>query len=320
MRQDIKTVILDTDPGIDDAMALWYLHSHARIDLIAITTVFGNADVATTTRNAHFLCNRFGINAPVFSGAESPLEKMRGESPRHVHGQDGLGDTGLTKDFRYVRTPGNAHQKIIELVRSRPHEISILAIGPLTNLARALQEDPAISQLVREVVVMGGAFAWHGRRGNVTPVAEANIHNDPHAADGVLQAPWPVTVVGLDVTSRCVLPAPQALALAQTGGEAGRFLWQISRRYEAIYREHDGLPGCCLHDASAAICLLEPELFTTAMGPVRVVTEGIAMGQTIQRPQDQRFPPNAWDHLPTQEVCVGVDPDAVVARYTECLR
>ncbi len=309
-----KLVIVDTDPGIDDAMALAYLRATPSVRLVALTTVFGNAAVDDTTRNACWLAARLGIDAPVHRGAGGPLHRPRLPSPVHVHGANGLGDVALA-GAPHAAAPGVAHEAIVELVRAAPGRISLLALGPLTNLALALRAAPDVAGLVREVVVMGGAFGWQGRRGNVSPVAEANVHNDPEAADLVFGAGWPVTVVGLDVTSRCVLPAAQALALRDRAGDAGRLLYDISRQYEALYREHDGLEGCCLHDVTAATCLVDPSMFRFETGPIRVVTSGIAVGQTIQRPLATRFPPGAWDHAPPQRSCADLDVARVLDTY-----
>jgi purine nucleosidase len=326
MAEPLREIIVDTDPGIDDAMALLFLQAMPSVRIAAITTIFGNAEVDVTTRNARYLAGRFGLAAPVFRGASQPLRIARRPSPIHVHGRDGLGDAGALLDTALAASTAGptaatkpAHQRIVELLRERPGRVSILALGPLTNLALALRQDPGIAELAESVVVMGGAFGWSGRRGNVSPVAEANVRNDPDAADEVLGARWPVTVVGLDVTSHCVLPQQRALALAERGGDAGRFLWDISRGYEAIYREHDGLDGCCLHDVAAAACLVHPDLFATQRGPVRVVTEGIAIGQTIQQPAAARFPGGDWDHAPSQQACHAVNAAGVLDLYSSSI-
>jgi inosine-uridine nucleoside N-ribohydrolase len=143
-------------------------------------------------------------------------------------------------------------------------------------------------------------------QGNVTPAAEANIYDDPAAADAVFAAPWPVTAVGLDVTQVTEMPQDYLRALARDGGEVGRFIWDITRFYENFYRSI-GMPGIFVHDASAVAYLAEPSLFKTRTGPIRVVTEGLALGQTIQKPDAIRFPPNGWDGRPSQRICVGVD-------------
>ena len=312
-------MIVDTDPGIDDAMALLFLRRSIDVRIEAITTVFGNGGVAVTTRNASYLARRFGIDAPIFEGADVPMHMPRRRLATHVHGVDGLGGTGLANDVVADLASGSAAEAIIRLVRDNPGEISILALGPLTNLARAIELDAGIAPLVREVVVMGGAFGYSGRRGNVSPVAEANVANDPHAADSVLGAAWPVTMVGLDVTSHCILPHADARAIAERGGEDGRFLWDISRDYEQLYRHHDGIDGCCIHDVAAAVCLVEPGLFETVEGPIRVATEGLAVGQTIQKPDSMTYPPSEWDIHPSQKACMKVAAERLVARYVSTI-
>lgn len=304
-------LIFDTDPGIDDAMALLLIDASPTLDLVGITTVFGNAHVDITTRNAHYLCDRFGIAAPVRRGAEAPLASPRRPSPAHVHGENGLGDVDLTGFAAPAPDGEDAADFIIRMARTHPGEVSLVAVAPLTNLALALQRAPDLPDLIAEVVLMGGAFGHGPRRGNVSPVAEANIANDPEAADLVFTAGWPVTAVGLDVTMQCVLRDASAAHLAAEGGDAGAFLHAISRGYADMYRRHDGVDGCAMHDAAAVLRLSDPDLFETVSGPIRVATEGIARGQTIQRPLDQSFPPGAWDGFPAQRVCSAVVPGAV---------
>lgn len=296
-----RKLILDTDPGIDDAFALAMLAGLPGLDLLAVTTVFGNADVATTTRNAWFLCQRLGLDVPLYRGAADPLVRPRGPGAPHVHGHDGLGN--ITPPDRPAAPPGgeDAPARIAALVRAHPHRVTLLAIGPLTNLALALRLDPGIADRVEQVVVMGGAFGTDGRWGNVTPMAEANIHNDPHAAAAVLSAPWPVTLVGLDVTSRCVLSNGRADALRRAG-EAGRLLWELSRFYAAAYARYDGLDGCCLHDVAALALLVSPDLFGVTRGRVQVDVEGLEAGRT------RLIPDPAGPHL----VCTQVDAPRLV--------
>lgn len=268
----MSLLILDTDPGVDDALALLYLRARPDLKLLAITTVFGNADVETTTRNALWLRARLGLSAPVYQGADKPLERPRGPSPTHVHGQNGLGDIDLSDVILSPAASGVAHERIIELVRARPGEITIVAIGPLTNLALALRAAPDIADLVAGVTIMGGAFT----AGNVTPFAEANIHNDPEAAAEVLAASWPVTLVPLDATMSCVLTNADARGLAEQS-QAGRFAHDVTRGYAKAYAQLD---GCVLHDVAALVSLTRPELFETRVAPVSVAISGERLGQT----------------------------------------
>jgi len=264
-----RLVILDTDPGVDDALALLYLRARPDLTLLAITTVFGNADVETTTRNALWLRERLGLSAPIYRGAAQPLNRPRGPSPVHVHGENGLGDIDLSGPSLPPPAPGAAHDRIVEIVRAHPGAVTLVAIGPLTNLALALRAAPDIASLVAGVTVMGGGFA----NGNVTPYAEANLHNDPEAAAEVLAAPWPVTLVPLDATLPCVMSAAEAWA-------AGDFVEAITRGYTAAYARYEGLEGCVLHDVAALVSLTRPELFKARLAPVSVATDGERAGQT----------------------------------------
>lgn len=314
-------LLFDTDPGVDDAMALLFLHRHPAARLLGITTVFGNAGVDVTTRNALHLCERFGIDVPVARGAALPLVRPpRGAAPE-VHGDDGLGnlDGPLHTTRRADARP--AHRFIVDALRAHPGAVTLVAVGPLTNLALALAEDPGISALVRQVVVMGGAFGIGGQGGNVSPVAEANVMSDPHAADAVFTAPWPVTIVGLDVTHRVLMDHACFERLRDRGGAEGAFIWQASRHYLDFYDRVVGLPGCYVHDASAVACALAPALFTRRGGPVRVVDQGLAIGQTIQRVAGRRYLHAAdWDGLPDQQVCVDVRADGLLALFEQTLR
>lgn len=280
-----RLVILDTDPGVDDALALLYLQAHPCLRLLALTTVFGNADVATTTRNALYLKSRFGLDAPVHGGAGQPLARARGKAPAHVHGANGLGDIDLEGFDPPSPDPRSASEAIIEIARSRPGEVTLVAIGPLTNLALALRAAPDIAGLVAQVVVMGGAFGTHGRNGNVTPFAEANIYNDPEAAAEVLAAEWPLTVVPLDATLSCLLTRAQIDHLAERGGQPGRFAKAVSQGYTAAYARHQGLDGCVLHDGAALAWLTRPELFETRLAAVDVSLANDRLAQTMTKPE-----------------------------------
>ena len=312
-------VIFDTDPGVDDAMALLFLAASPEVDLLAITTTFGNGSIETTTRNALYLAERFGIDAPVGRGAGAPLAGVAGDPPHFVHGRNGLGDVELPEQLSRQADPRPAYRLIIDLVRANPGDVEIVAVGRMTNLALALREDPGIASLVKQVVIMGGAFGINGVLGNVTPAAEANIWGDPLAADEVVAADWPLSMVGLDVTQKTHMPTPFLRALANEAGEAGRFIWEISRFYEAFHLA-GGIDSIYVHDSSAVAYLLSPELFQVRRGAIRVVTEGLAFGQTIQRPEDRVFPPGAWDGRPEHLVCTDVDSEGLRRLYRSTLR
>lgn len=312
-------VIFDTDPGIDDAMALLFLAASPEVELIGITTTFGNGTIETTTRNALYLAQRFGIEAPVARGAGAPLVGAPADPPDFVHGGNGLGEVALPESIAREPDPRPAHKLIIDLVRANPGEVEIVAVGRMTNLALALREDPAIAALVKQVVIMGGAFGVNGVLGNVTPAAEANIWGDPLAADEVTGASWPLTMVGLDVTQQTRMPTPYLRALANEAGEMGQFIWEISRFYEDFHLK-GGVDSIFVHDSSAVAFLLSPDLFQTRRGAIRVVSEGLAFGMTIQKPADVVYPPGDWDGRPEHRICVSVDPDGLRRLYRSTLQ
>jgi purine nucleosidase len=308
-------VIYDTDPGVDDAMALVFQALHPDIELLGLTSVFGNATIETTTRNARFLAGRFAAGVPVAQGAAAPLKRAAPEPLAWIHGDNGLGNIELDITQQAALDARPAHRFIIDTVRAHPGEVTLIAVGPLTNLALALAEDPQIAALVKQVVIMGGAFGTDGVLGNVTPAAEANILGDPDAADIVFGAAWPVVIAGLDVTQRSIMSRDYMASLRDHGGAAGRFVWDVSRHYEAFHEQSEQLAGIYVHDSSAVAYVLAPHLFTTRSGPVRVVTDGIAVGETIQKPTGMPVPAPHWDGRPECKVCLDVDVPGMLALY-----
>lgn len=310
-------VIFDTDPGVDDAMALLFLARHPQVNLLGVTTVFGNAAISVTTRNALFLREAFGFDAPVAQGAGVCFDPARetGDFPDFIHGANGLGDIALP-DPAHLRPLDHpdAVGFIIDTVRAHPGQVSIIAVGRMTNLALALARDPGIAALVRDVTIMGGAFFVPG---NISPAAEANIHGDPEAADLVLTAPWKVHVVGLDVTGQTQMTRAELRALAPKS-PALTLLDALSQRYIDFYDRL--IPDAMLvHDTCACVHLVRPDLFTRTEGTMRVVCQGIATGQTILKPQGRPFPPGEWDDLPVQSAVTGVQADQVMALVAEVL-
>ncbi|XHS77712.1 nucleoside hydrolase [Burkholderiaceae bacterium UC74_6] len=314
----MRDVIFDTDPGIDDAMALYLLARSPAIRLRAVTSIYGNAAVTTTTRNARGLAGLFGMpDLPVAAGASRALNAT--EEPHYpdfVHGGDGLGGMADQAGPAVPLDPRPAHQLICDMVNAEPGKITLIAVGPMTNLALALRHDPSIAGKVKEVIIMGGAFGMNGHSGNVTPVAEANIIADPLAADEVLTANWPVAIIGLDVTHEVVMSEKHLAKLRGRGGKVGDFFWHISRHYQGFYHRVAGIEGIYCHDASAIAYAIDDSIFKTRLGPVRVVQEGIAKGQTIQ---DHRYlghnNATAWSDKPAQKVCIGVDAGRVLSLF-----
>ena len=315
----MKKVIFDTDIGIDDAMALLFLHYSPDVDLQAIVSGFGNADIETTTRNALYLKERFGIDAPVFRGAAEAMGARLGDGyPDFVHGRNGLGDIEL-EEPKATAEEQDGYEAIIDIVQEQPGEISIVAVGRLTNLALALEQCPELPSLVKEIVVMGGMFGNNGHRGNVSPVAEANIAGDPVAADRVFTAGWPLTVVGLDVTHETVLDEDFFATLRSRAGDAGELIYQISRCYLDFHERINGLRESPMHDSSAVACLLAPSLYKTEQAVVRVATEGVAIGQTIAGNPAAEYASTEWQDRSVCQVCTAVDADRVLKLYLQTL-
>lgn len=316
-------VIYDTDPGVDDAMALYFALAHPDIEVVGITTTFGNVSVEQAATNALYLTGLAGVDVPVTRGVATPWVKAPEAPPAHIHGADGLGNLGARHASTRAADPRSSAQFIVDMARARPGEITLVAVGPLGNLSLALQIEPQLPNLLREVIVMGGTVL---EPGNVSPVAEANIWNDPHAADRVFTAGWKLTMVGLDVTHRVVVLLEQFRRLAdhhrhpamETLHHAVAF---YARFYSGLYQHIASTPGCFAHDLLAFIYLVAPHLFEIETKAVRVATEGLAQGQTIvHRREFIDYPQGGWGKdKPRTQVCMKVDSEACVRLFEDTL-
>jgi inosine-uridine nucleoside N-ribohydrolase len=303
-----RKVILDADPGIDDAMAILFALRSPALDVLGITTVFGNADLEVGTANALRLVELVGRAVPVAPGAAHPLVLPKAPPPAFVHGADGLGDVAApSPSAKAVDTSAAAF--IVTTVRQHPGEVTLLAVGRLTNLALALALEPELPTLVKEVVLMGGS-AYAG--GNVTPVAEANVWGDPHAADIVMGAPWKVTMVGLDVTHRVRLRDDRLLRMAAKDERVGGFVYRVSRFYKQFHESMGVTDGFYVHDPSAVAYAIDASLFTTEKARIRVVTEGLAVGQTIAVSGARADRWDATRGRPDVTVCRDVDSERLL--------
>lgn len=319
-------IIIDTDPGVDDAMAIAYALAHPDLELLGLTTVFGNTNVDATTRNAVWLLDCFGAHdVDVSRGAATPLVQAPLPHAEFVHGADGIGNqyptsgVSLDSSARHATLHAlSAADYIVDAARSRPGEISLVAVGPLTNVAAALAKEPALPSLLRSLVVMGGTL---DEPGNVTPAAEANFFNDPHAADELMSVEWPLTIVGLDVTHKILIADSHFDAIGAAGGEVGRVLRETSRFYIDFYsnagaaRGVGNEPSCAMHDAAAVACVAMPEWFTTVSGPARTVPDGMAAGQLLLDRAGYSYATTYWDDRPATQVCTEVDAERVRADF-----
>ena len=311
-----RKVIFDTDPGVDDAMALYYALAHPAIDIVGITTTFGNVSVEQAAINALYLCKLTGRNIPVTQGVSRPMVKTPEPPPQHIHGADGLGNLAQREPVTDKLDPRSSAQFIVDMARAHPGEITVVAVAPLGNLAAALALAPELPTLLREVILMGGTVL---ESGNVSPVAEANIWNDPHAADIVFTAGWPLTMVGLDVTHQVILPLTLFRQIADHQQHiATDTLYHAVSFYSDFYSQHNAdigsIHGCFGHDVLAFVVLTNPELFTLKAGRVRVAVEGLAQGQTMMRRKEVHYPQHGWhEDIPHTQVCMQVQAPACQA-------
>jgi inosine-uridine nucleoside N-ribohydrolase len=274
-----ERIIIDCDPGHDDMAAILLAARHPAITIEAITTVCGNASIEKTTDNALRIVSGCGLSAPVHQGAASPL-LHRYDFPAAFHGPTGLGSVGSVlpaADRRPERS--NAVEAIITRVESSPGEVSIVAIGPMTNLAIALAMRPDLAEKIKQVVFMGGSPSV----GNVTPVAEFNIWADAEAARIVFRSGVKLAMFGLNVTNGALIRPQDIAAIRAAGGEdnaVADILAYYCARNEAFAKGEQ--PGAPVHDACAVAFLIDPSLFE--MAPRRgdvVTTAGAQYGRTL---------------------------------------
>ncbi|MFJ4443298.1 nucleoside hydrolase [Pseudomonas sp. NPDC089422] len=275
-----RDLIIDTDPGADDVVALFLaMASPEELNIRAITTVAGNVRLEKTSRNARLArewANREDI--PVYAGAGRPLVR----APIYaadVHGEEGL--TGIqVHEPKMPLAQGNAVQYLVDTLGSaKPHSITLAMLGPQTNLALALIQRPEIANGIKEVVVMGGA---HFNGGNMTPVAEFNLYADPHAAEVVLASGVQLTYLPLDVTHKIITSDTRFKQLAAVNNHASKKVVDILETYVKHDMDVYGMPGGPVHDASVIAYLLKPELFSGRRIHMSVDSrEGPTFGQTI---------------------------------------
>jgi purine nucleosidase len=270
-----KKIILDCDPGIDDAMAIVYAVGSPDLDLVGITTVAGNVSLDKTTSNALRICQFLGAGSvPVTAGCAVPLLRPP-LLAEHVHGLDGLGGARLPPPASGPQ-PGHASDFIIQTVLAAPGEVTLVATGPLTNVALALRREPALASQVRDFVIMGGSAS----RGNVTPAAEFNMAADPEAAAVVFGAGWTVTMIGLDVTLQALAHEAVAARLSALGLLAEELLLPGLGGYRDGGQDEYGLEaepassGPAVHDLCAVAHVARPDLLGCRPARVEVETAG----------------------------------------------
>lgn len=276
----MHTLIIDTDPGADDVIALLFaLAAPESLAIQALTTVAGNVPLAKTSRNARLACEWAGRpELPVYAGAERPLQRTPIYAA-NIHGREGL--TGVTVHEPAVPlAEGSAVDYLVRTLRAAPeHSVTLAMLGPQTNLALALEQAPDIVRGLRELVLMAGA---HFNGGNITPVAEFNVFADPHAAEAVLKSGVPITMLPLDVTHKILTSDARIARLRQLGNRAGAIVADILDAYAPQEMAHYDMPGGPVHDATVTAYLLRPDLFQGRRIHVEIDSrEGMGFGQTV---------------------------------------
>lgn len=303
-------VIIDTDPGIDDAMAIFFALSAQDIDVVGLTTVYGNVPVEMSAENALRLCDIAGVDIPVTKGVGVPWVGPESTYAHFVHGDNGFGNVAVDAPKRQL-DPRSSAQFIVDMAREFPGEITVAAIAPLGNIALALRLEPELPKLLKSLTIMGGAAYCPG---NVTPVAEANIWNDAHAADIVFNAGFNLHMFGLDVTKAVLFGQSDLDKLTTLSPKLGGFVADVAQFYMDFYAPEIGQKACYFHDVLPLAHLLKPELFEFKTGQVRVSTDPLSVGQTVFA--DRPFPHlEQFNGVPDSQVAVNVDADALRALY-----
>ena len=278
-------VWLDTDPGVDDAMAMALLFALREYDVKGVSAVAGNVELEKTFENARDLVAFFGRkDVPVFPGAARPLFRAP-RTATFVHGENGLGNVALPRsDAPVEKLP--AWDALYEVAKAAEGELVLVAVGPLTNVALALSKHGSLHKLLKRIVIMGGSASY----GNATPAAEANIFCDPEAASTVFQCGVPIVMCGLDMTLKTVMTPAELDEMGELN-QTAKFL-RDAAQHGLAYSQAHGIDGMALHDPTAVLYPLYPELFSGEEAGVAVETKGtITYGKTVtDLYSDKQFP------------------------------
>ena len=312
-------IILDTDTGVDDALAILLAMRSPELRIDAITGVCGNTPLNHCMRNIHLTLDVLdaGQRPVVARGETRPLIRELTYAG-DIHGNDGLGEVTSLVDSEGNPVYPNPVQRVspmhaVDLILScagrHPDELTLVAVGPLTNVARAVMKDPQRMRGLREIIIMGGAFETSG---NVSPVAEFNIHADPHAAQIVCDAGIPLVFVPLDVTRQAFLDAGTIDRYAGEGDARAVFVRDCTARYVGFHRRNRGVNGCFLHDPLAVAVAIREDLVTTVPARVDVETAGdLTSGMTVSDLRSER-----WGE-PNARVCTALDVQAFIRLFEE---
>jgi purine nucleosidase len=274
-----RNIIIDTDPGQDDAVAILLAFASPELNVLGITAVAGNVPLDLTQKNARIICELAGFpDTLVFAGCDKPINRAL-VTAEHVHGKTGLDGPQLAPPTRALQDQ-HAVDWIIDTLRAAPPaSVTLCPLGPLTNIAMALQRAPDIKPAIAEIVLMGGGF-FEG--GNITPTAEFNIYVDPHAADIVFKSGLPLTVMPLDMTHKALTTKARVDAFRAMGTDVGRMTAEWTDFFERFDKEKYGSLGAPLHDPTVIAYLIQPELFSGRIINVEIETQSeLTMGMTV---------------------------------------
>lgn len=313
----MERLIIDTDPGIDDAAAIFFALASPELQIELVTTVFGNVPVEQATINAHRLLGLASRDdIPVRMGAGKPLHGAP-KFAKYIHGDDGLGNLEWPS-AEDVAVQGGAVDAILDQVNRNPGAITIVGLGPLTNIALALSYDPSLAQRVKRIICMGGAVLTMG---NASPVASANFFNDPWAAAVVYDSGAPIVQIGLDVCRKVYVTDDQLRGLAREGAAPAKRLAEMSRFIADAYRKvapavkrwSEYGAGAWVHfnDVPAIGYAVRPDVFTGEDLPVVIETCGLCQGQTVVDFRGQ------LGRGPNVTVCLDVDGGRLGSLFVE---
>ena len=274
-----RKIIIDTDPGQDDAVAILLALASQELEVLGITVVCGNVPLALTEKNARKICELAGRpEVKVFAGASRPMVRSL-VTAEDVHGKTGLDGPELPEPGMPLQEQHAVDFIVETLMREQGGSVTLCPLGPLTNIALALEREPRIVPRIREIVLMGGGF-FEG--GNVTPAAEFNIHVDPHAADVVLKSGIPIVMIPLDCTHKALTTARRVAAFRDLGTRPGVATAEMLEFFERFDESKYGTDGGPLHDACVIAYLLKPELFSGRHINVAVeIASELTMGMTV---------------------------------------
>jgi purine nucleosidase len=307
-----RRIFIDTDTASDDAVALMMAFKHVAADLVGISIVAGNVPLEQGVQNALYVRELFGTTTPIFAGADQPLSRPL-ESAQHIHGDDGMGDIGLDVAGRQPE-PGSGVQAIVDAANKYPGELELVTLGPLTNVALALQLDPGIAGKIKQCTIMGATSDGYG---NVTPVSEFNMWADPEGAEVVFASEMPKTMVGWDISRKyAVVSDEDADAIRAIGTEAARVAVDAQVTVREFCSGTSGVDGFDFPDPIAmAVAISEHTILNSKPAAVTILTnEGPTRGMAIV--DDRQFS----DRSLSTRVVLEADRDRFLRMLKDALR